>query len=137
MRFNWKGDGTPAGCDSHCIPHPCGPCHLELDKSHVLYIGASAERTRVRTQPKYSFEIDVSDREYETGTGQWANYGTLVTEGNNLDELLDNASVDVMDQDGGELFILPADSSWIQDLIQTEWENHPDQKTDEARHDKP
>lgn len=25
-KYNWKGDGTPGGCDNHCIPHPCGPC---------------------------------------------------------------------------------------------------------------
>ncbi len=25
-QYNWKGDGTPGGCDNHCIPHPCGPC---------------------------------------------------------------------------------------------------------------
>ncbi len=26
MKYNWTGDGTPGGCDNHCIPSPCGPC---------------------------------------------------------------------------------------------------------------
>lgn len=36
--YNWRGDG-PSGCDSHCIPHPCGPCmapELRPTFYHVL-----------------------------------------------------------------------------------------------------
>ncbi len=70
-------------------------------------------------QLKYHFEIDVSDVECNSGRwgGRWANYGTLVAEGNTLDELLDNASVDVMDQDGGELACGPAEHTWMHELL--------------------
>ncbi len=75
----------------------------------------------VRTPPppkKYSFEIDVSDRVCTSFEPRWANFGTLVTEGDTLEELIGNASVDVMDQDGGELDVWPADESWAQELIE-------------------
>lgn len=29
--YNWASTG-PAGCDSHCIEFPCGPCRLESDR---------------------------------------------------------------------------------------------------------
>lgn len=72
---------------------------------------------------KYYIEIAVSDHAYETGDGRWANYGTIIAEGNTLDELLDKAIVDIMDQNGGELRCspMPADSSWMQKLIEDEF----------------
>lgn len=73
-------------------------------------------------KPKYSFEIDVSGTDYETCTGQWAGYNLIVCEGNTLDELLENASVDASDQDGGEIYCGPADSAWMQDLIIDEYD---------------
>lgn len=68
-------------------------------------------------KPKYAFEIDVSDHTSDD-YGCWANYGLITAEGNNLDELLESAMVDVIDQDGGELDICVANSSWMQDLIE-------------------
>jgi hypothetical protein len=69
-----------------------------------------------KAKPRFSFEIDVSYVECDR-YDRWANYGLIVCEGNNLDELLDNASVDIMDQDGGELDCVPADSQWMVDEI--------------------
>ena len=75
-------------------------------------------------KPKYYFEIDCSDRECDS-FGQWANYGTLVAEGNDLDSLIADASIDVMDQDGGSLDVHRADSAWMQDLIvEKYWEQN-------------
>ncbi len=37
MKYNWTGDGTPGGCDSHCIPHPCGPCITGKSKPEMLF----------------------------------------------------------------------------------------------------
>ncbi len=82
---------------------------------------------------KYSLEIDVSDHECDAYAPQWANYGTIIAEGNTLDELYDDASVDVMDQDGGELSCRPADSGWMQDLIAEEFFNDPDRKAEHLR----
>lgn len=65
---------------------------------------------------KFNFEIDVSDRTCDHYS-RWANYGTIVCEGDNFDELLESACVDIMDQDGGELNVVPADSKWMMDLI--------------------
>lgn len=74
----------------------------------------------MKTKPKFSFEIDVSEYECDRYSPRWANYGTIVCEGNTLDELLESASVDIMDQDGGEISAGPADSKWMQDLISQE-----------------
>ncbi len=70
------------------------------------------------TQPKYYLEIDVYGAECDDFEPQWAGYETIVTEGDNLDELLGNATVSAVDQDGGELSCdIPADKSWMQNLI--------------------
>ncbi len=34
-KYSWTSTG-PGGCDSHCIEHPCGPCHEDLIKSGVI-----------------------------------------------------------------------------------------------------
>lgn len=68
--------------------------------------------------PKYYFEIDVSG--YECRRFQercWACYGMLVAEGNTLQELLDSAGVDILDQDGGTLDCGPIEEEWMQELI--------------------
>lgn len=70
--------------------------------------------------PLYSIEIDTNGVECDD-YGQWANYGLITSGGNTLDELLDNAIVDVVDQDGGELDVVPADSNWMVSLIETEF----------------
>lgn len=68
-------------------------------------------------RPKYEIEIDVSDHECDR-YDRWANYGTITACGNNLEELLEDAQVDIIDQDGGELNVVAADSNWMQDLIE-------------------
>jgi len=41
-KYKWRGTG-PGGCDTHCIPHPCGPCatetggRMEYERDFVLY----------------------------------------------------------------------------------------------------
>lgn len=70
--------------------------------------------------PLFYLEIDVSDHTTDTYC-RWANYGAIVAQGEGLDELLDDATVDIMDQDGGELDTVPADSNWMQDLIEDEY----------------
>ena len=72
-------------------------------------------------KPKYSMELDCTDRECSRFEPRWANYGYLCANGNTLEELLDTASIDIMDQDGGELDVVPADSPWMQDLIGEEY----------------
>jgi hypothetical protein len=70
---------------------------------------------------KYYFEIDTGGVEasgYEDRL-PWVSYGTIVAEGNTLEECLENASVDLVDQDGGNPRCSPveADEQWMQDLI--------------------
>lgn len=65
---------------------------------------------------KYSMEIDTGGVEasgYEDRL-PWVSYGTIVSEGDTLDELLENASVDLIDQDGGERGQVEADEDWMQ-----------------------
>lgn len=46
QRYNWTSN-SPAGCDNHCIEHPCGPCIVpELTKYQSLGMYC---RTTVRT----------------------------------------------------------------------------------------
>ena len=68
---------------------------------------------------KYHIEVDTGGAEasgYED-TLPWVSYGTIVSEGNTLDELLENASVDLIDQDGGERGQVEADADWMHILI--------------------
>lgn len=112
--YNWNSTG-PDGCDSHCVPHPCGPCAVEA--------GTLEPRRRPRPKPKYYIEIDTGGAEasgYEDRL-PWVSYGTIVSEGNTLDELLDNASVDLIDQDGGERGQVEADADWMQMSIAEEF----------------
>lgn len=71
------------------------------------------------TGPKFRLEIDCSDCECDRYGNKWANYGTIVTEGDNLEELITAASIDITDQDGGELDMVPADSDWMQKRIES------------------
>lgn len=66
--------------------------------------------------PKYSLEIDLNGMECERYS-QFACYGVLTAEGDSLEDLLENAIVDIIDQDGGELALVPADSAWMQDKV--------------------
>lgn len=68
---------------------------------------------------KYSIEIDTGGVEasgYEDRL-PWVSYGTIVAEGDTLDECLESASVDLIDQDGGDHGPVEADAEWMQDLI--------------------
>lgn len=77
-----------------------------------------------KPQPLYSLEVDCNGREatgYEDRL-PWVCYGTIVAEGNTLDELLESATVDLVDQDGGERGIVEADEPWMQDLLANAFE---------------
>jgi hypothetical protein len=69
----------------------------------------------------YYFEIDCGGYECTRFEPRWSNYGTIVASGHSLEECIEEASVDIMDQDGGELWVGPADSAWMQDLIEAEF----------------
>lgn len=47
-RYNWSSEG-PAGCDSHCIDHPCGPCAVEADVKNAI-----AEKNFIRRLAKFN-----------------------------------------------------------------------------------
>ena len=74
----------------------------------------------MRKRPKYEIEIDVQD--YSIDGPVWRNYDILSSEGDTLDELLGNAVVSIMDQDGSEVGLEPADAEWMQALIVVEYE---------------
>ncbi len=67
---------------------------------------------------KKTFNLEVQVDQECDNYGYWANYDLLVASGNDLDELMDDASISIMDQDGGEVDVVPADESWMQDLIE-------------------
>lgn len=71
-------------------------------------------------KPKYSFEIDVTDHECDR-YHRWACYGTITAEGDTLGQLLETAAVNIMDQDGGDLDIVAADSWEFQKLIEAKY----------------
>lgn len=66
---------------------------------------------------KYHIEIDTNGAEYDDGYGTFISYGVIVAEGDTLEECLDDASVDLVDQDGGEAGIHKADEDWMQDAV--------------------
>lgn len=70
---------------------------------------------------KYYLEIDASGFEAPCDEGGWLSYGLIVTEGSTLQECLDNAQVDLIDQDGGEYAVREADSAGMQDAIEKEF----------------
>lgn len=78
-----------------------------------------------RPKPKYWLEVDTGGVEasgYEDRL-PWVSYGTITAEGDTLEECLENAQVDLIDQDGGERGLVEADSQWMQDaLIEEFWE---------------
>lgn len=69
---------------------------------------------------KYKISIDVQD--YSVDGPIWRNYGTLEASGDSLEELFEDATVDIKDQDGGEVAVVHADSPWMQALIEAEIE---------------
>lgn len=72
---------------------------------------------------KYYIEIDTGGEEasgYEDRL-PWVCYGTIVSEGNTLEECIDNATVDLIDQDGGERGETEAHKDWMIDMIEKEF----------------
>lgn len=56
------------------------------------------------------FSIDADTRVEYCDEGQFRNF-QLITEGDNVDQLLDNAQISEVDQDGGELDTYPLDDA--------------------------
>lgn len=50
---------------------------------------------------KYYFEIEVNHIDYKDYDFMWEGYDMLMAQGNTLEELLDGATVFLVDQDGG------------------------------------
>ncbi len=67
---------------------------------------------------KYYLEIDVSGYEAPCDEGRWLGYDLIITEGNTLQECLENASIGLTDQDGGEVDQRPADEDWMSDIVE-------------------
>jgi hypothetical protein len=67
---------------------------------------------------KFYIEIDASGFEAPCDEGQWLGYGLIVAEGDSLEECLESASVDLIDQDGGEFAMREADSDEMQDAVE-------------------
>lgn len=71
-------------------------------------------------RPKFELEIDCGGAEasgYEDRL-PWVSYGTICAEGNSLEECLENACVDLVDQDGGSRGLVDAHCDWMQALIE-------------------
>lgn len=80
---------------------------------------------------KYYIEIDASGFEAPCDEGQWLGYGLIVAEGDSLEECLENACVDLIDQDGGEFSIREADSDAMQVAVAEEFvRRYPKAKSD-------
>lgn len=75
------------------------------------------------TRSKYHIEIETDGTEARGFEDQYnfVCYGCITSEGNTLDELLENAIIDLINQDGGEVAQIEADSDWMQDLIRAEF----------------
>ena len=67
---------------------------------------------------KYYLEIDASGFEAPCDEGRWLGYGLITAEGNSIEECLNNAQVDLIDQDGGEYDIRPVESDDMLDAIE-------------------
>lgn len=69
---------------------------------------------------RYSIEVDCQGEEasgYED-THPWVCYGIIVAEGDSLEECLETATVDLVDQNGGERGHVEADDDWMQDAVE-------------------
>lgn len=72
----------------------------------------------MRTQPKYSFEFNGLEGSEDEGQFLSAD---LITEGDTLEELLNNAWYALTDQDGGEWGQREADDSFAEELISAKY----------------
>lgn len=67
-------------------------------------------------------EIDISSYCIDnTDRGYWRGADCIISEGDTLDELLDNALIYWTNQDGGEAGETEADADWCIELIQAEF----------------
>lgn len=66
----------------------------------------------------YHIEIEVNDEAEGYEEYGYRSYGTICAEGDSLQECLEDASVDLIDQDGGECGHVEADSDWMQDAVE-------------------
>lgn len=69
---------------------------------------------------KYSFELSVLEGiECDSFLPRWTSYNQVVCEGNEPNELFESATVDVLDQDGGEVTVTPVSelSEVLQDRV--------------------
>jgi hypothetical protein len=69
---------------------------------------------------RFHLEIDCQGEEahgYED-RHPWVCYGTICAEGDSLQECLETATVDLVDQDGGERGHVEADEDWMQDAVE-------------------
>lgn len=69
---------------------------------------------------KYCLEIDCNGAEASGFEDRlpWVCYGTIIAEGNTLEECLESATVDLVDQDGGEAGHVEADAGWMQSAVE-------------------
>ncbi len=85
--------------------------------------------------PRKRFELEIPyDAEYENA-GPWRNCDGIQTEGDTLEECLENAEVALMDQDGGSCGFVPADSRKMQDAIETAFLQAAREREEAARED--
>ena len=74
---------------------------------------------------QFRFDIDCTGKECPRYEPRFATYGSIVTQGDTLEELVSNATVDIVDQDGDMLYLGPADEAWMEERIETEfWREH-------------
>jgi hypothetical protein len=60
--------------------------------------------TALKLKPKYSIEIQLSGEDMSSWANHayWLGADTLVAEGDNLEQLIDDATISTTDQEGGE-----------------------------------
>jgi len=67
---------------------------------------------------KYDITIEVyQECEFSGDYCQWLGYTDIQSYGNTLDELLDNATIGISDQNGEEHSVIDCDEDWMIDLI--------------------
>lgn len=79
---------------------------------------ASNATTKPATKTYY-IDVDTNGAEasgYED-RGYFVSFGLIVTEGTTLEELLSNATISLVDQDGGEAGEVEADKPWMSEAI--------------------
>lgn len=71
---------------------------------------------------KYQLEIDTGGEECDLYEPRFASYGSIIAEGDTLEECLETATIDACDQDGECISCeIEADKEWMQELITSKW----------------